>query len=385
MLKESVAVLKKQLAPIVARLKELAIKYRHTIMMARTHGQEAEIQSFGKRCLTWLVDLQLGLQSLEKAEENLRYSKLSGAIGNYQGIGPEVEKETLRILGFEPFYGATQILPRELFAPVAQAICQIVLSLDKIALDIRLGARSGMPLMQEPFGKGQTGSSAMPHKKNTINTEKLEGMARAAEGFFSMIMSNIVTWEERAIEQSSVERIAWPDLLHVAVHATKTMNTVLQGLAVYPDMMLREIINSRGCYAAAGAKEFLRHHVTAYGLGSEEAYRMVQLAAFNVFAPNEQAKAIRLHPPTSLSEAKEALMSFREEKPELLSIQDVIAEGKLIPSDQLEATRETVERWNSILMEIFSDPDAKCEWEIIFDPSWILREEDVLYQKILGI
>ena len=152
-------------------------------MMARTHGQEAELQSFGARILTWIVDLRQAYSGVELAQRNLHYCKLSGAIGKYGDMNPEIERLSLSILGFEPFHGATQIIPRTLQVPLAQSLMNLAMVIDKIGNDIRLSARSGRPLMQEPFGKKQKGSSAMPQKKNPIRTEQLEGMARMAKGF----------------------------------------------------------------------------------------------------------------------------------------------------------------------------------------------------------
>ena len=288
MLKESLELVERYFLVLDTILVEMAKRYRFTIMNGRTHGQEAELQTFGKRILTWLRDLRFDLATLKRAAENLIYSKISGAIGSYGSIEPELEEKALEMLGFEPYYGATQIMPREIYAPIAQVLCQLVVTLNKIALAIRLGARSGRPIYQEPFGKKQKGSSAMPHKKNTISTEKIEGMARMAKRFFDMIQDNIVTWEERAIEQSCVERVAWPDLFHVVIHSLKTMSRVLAGLVVYPDNMLLEIIDSRGCYASNEAKEVLRQLGVQYGLTTEDAYRIIQLAAFNVFEPTAE-------------------------------------------------------------------------------------------------
>lgn len=385
MILESLSVFEDHLNPLTNALEDMARRYRYTIMNGRTHGQEAEFQSFGKRCLTWLVVVREGVKNLANVKKNLQYSKLSGAIGNYRGLEAKVEAEALRILGFKPFYGATQIIPRELYAPVAQAVCQIVLTLEKIATDIRLGARSGRPICQEPFGKKQKGSSAMPHKKNTISCEQLEGMARMAKGYLQMIMDNIKTWEERAIEQSSVERVAWPDIFHVAIHSAKTMVRVLQGLVVYPDNMLAEIIDSCGCYAAGEAKEFLCHHGSCHGLLTEDAYRIVQLAAFNAFAPDEEIKKIRQNPSTSFAEAESMLLLFRGRsvsKP--ISIHDIIANNNLVISDQLEANQDAVNKWNDLLKTVFSNADVRSEWDQIFTPSYLLRGEDTLYKEILG-
>ena len=351
--------------------------------MAGLHGQEAELQSFGKRCLTWLVSIRLSIENLHKNAGNLDYSKLSGAIGNYRGIDPEVEKRALEILGFKPFYGATQIMPRELYAPIAQSLCQIVMTLNKIATDIRLGARSGRPIYQEPFAKKQKGSSAMPHKKNTIATEQMEGMARMAEGYCQMIQRNIVTWEERAIEQSCVERIAWPDLFHVTIHSVKTMTRILQELKVYPDNMRLEIIDSCGSYAAGEAKEFLRQYGARFGLTAEGAYRMVQLAAFNAFGPEDWEKELRNNPCASLHEADTSFFCRRKRK-ERISIKEIICNFSLKVSEQLDADQACVDHWNDLLGHMFADSNLFASWNLLFAPSYLLRNEDKLYQEILG-
>ena len=386
MLKESIALVEKYYRELNTVLVEMAKKYRFTIMNGRTHGQEAELQSFGKRCLTWLRDLRLDFETLKRSAENLKYSKISGAIGNYGSIEPELEKKSLEILGFQPYYGATQIMPREISAPIAQALCQLVLTLDKIALAIRLGARSGRPIFQEPFAKKQKGSSAMPHKKNTISTEQMEGMARMAKGFLNMIMDNIKTWEERAIEQSSVERVAWPDLFHVVIHSLKTMTRVLKGLMVYPDNMLQEIVDSRGCYASSEAKEVLRKLGVQYGLATEDAYRIIQLAAFNAFEPLTEEKELRDNPLGSLGEADAWLHKFQYEGwiKSKISIQEIIFKGELKTSSQLEATEDIVQKWNQVLKQIFADPENVKKWYQIFLPSYLLRNEAKLYQEIIG-
>lgn len=386
MLRDSLSLVKDLLLKLRGGIRGLALYYRYTIMNARTHGQEAELQSFGKRCLTWYRELQVDFDSLERAEKNLCFSKLSGAVGNYGGIGPDLEKEALSILGFKPFYGATQIMPRTIFVPIAQSLAQIVLTLDKIGTDIRLGARSGRTICQEPFAKKQKGSSKMPHKKNTISTEQIEGMARMAKGYLQMIMENIKTWEERAIEQSCVERIAWPDLFHVTAHSIKTMTKVIAGLRVYPDVMIQEIIESRGCYAAGEAKEVLKELGVVFGLTSEEAYRIVQLAAFNVFEPTRMAREIRENPPSVLYEADRWFEKFKEAPPSASdSIQEVIAEGRLRVSEELEATDDDVQKWNEILKKTFQKSGNLLRWNWIFLLSSLLQNEERLFQEVFGV
>jgi adenylosuccinate lyase len=385
MLKESIKLVKQNLNGLELVIGNMAKKYRYTIMMGRTHGQEAQLQSFGKRCLTWLKALVVSKTNLYRVAENLSYSRLSGAIGNYGGLDPEIELGALNFLELKPFYGATQIMPRELYAPIAQALCQIVMTLDKIAIDIRLGARSGNPIYQEPFGKKQKGSSAMPHKKNTISTEQMEGMARMAKGYLSMIMDNIKTWEERAIEQSSVERVAWPDLFHVVIHSLQTMTRILKDLAVYPDNMMREIVNSRGCYASTEVKKFLAEKGASFGLSAEEAYRIVQLAAFNVFSPSEEDEWVRKNPPVSLEEADEIFSKFQKiPKGKIIPIKEIICYAHLRRSPELEATEEVI-RWNGILSQIFQSGPNINEFNKIFSIPYLLRNENKLYQEILGV
>lgn len=386
MLKDSVIPVEEEASGIMNVLEGLARKYRYTIMMGRTHGQEAELQTFGKRCLTWYQALGVNLLFLKMAKRGLRYSKISGALGNYGSIDPKVEKEALKILGFQPFYGVTQIMPRELYVPLAQSLCQIVITLDKIAIDIRLGARSPRPIYQEPFAKAQKGSSRMPHKKNTISTEQMEGMARMAKGNFHTIMENIKTWEERAIEQSSVERVAWPDLFHIVLHSLRSMARILRGLAVYPDNMLWEMIDSRGCYASGETKKFLAKKGVPFSLSSEEAYRIVQLAAFNVFEASNEAKYLRENPPTSLGQANELLLRLQAiPRSAPISIKDVILNGKLKVSSELEATKANVQKWNEVLRQIFQDQGNTEEFRQIFSAPYLLRHEAKLYQEILGL
>ncbi|MFA6445686.1 MAG: lyase family protein [Candidatus Paceibacterota bacterium] len=367
-------------------LVRLAKRYCFTPMNARTHGQEAEMQSFGAKCLTWLVELRLGRESLFRSMGNLKYSKLSGAIGKYGSISPELEEKALRILGLKPFFGATQIVPRGFYLSTAQALCQVTQAVNKIAHDIRLSARSGKPLMQEPFGKKQTGSSAMPHKKNTIFTEKIEGMDRLARGYLKSIEENSMTWEERAIEQSSCERVAWPDLFHVTVHSITTLTKVLSGLRVYPDNMLWEIKNSRGCYAAAQAKDWLKKYGQSVGIDEDSAYRIVQLAAFNAHEPCKWARDLRFVPLMSLYGADnkfcECLSGMMRSNCE--SIETIIVFGRLHLSDQLDCDEDQIQLWNRSLQKLFASTKMVKDWHKRFIPSYLLRNEPILFRKIIG-
>jgi len=374
------------LSALTGTLTSLALRYRYTIMNGRTHGQEAEMQSFGARILTWLSDLEVAARSLKIASTNLQYSKLSGAIGKYGSIDPELEKETLRILGLKPLYGATQIIPRIIYVPVAQALANMVSVIDKIATDIRLAARSGRPLMQEPFKKKQKGSSIMPHKKNPISSEQLEGMAKMARGFAGMITDTIKTWEERSIEQSCVERVAWPDLFHVTIRSLNVLNKTLSGLQVYPDNMLEEILQSRGVYASGEVKEFLKENTADYGLSNEDVYRIVQLAAFNVFKPIPERMTIRSKVSSSLAESWELLNSLGNlPAVKIISLADIIPNAGLEATDALDIETADVDRYNQALRELFRKDGIKERWSRLFTPEFLLRNEKVLYWEILGV
>lgn len=373
---------------VVLAVVKLARKHRYTIMNARTHGQEAELQTFGARCLTWLQQLRIAGDFLCRETLCLKVSKLSGAIGKFGSIDPRLEEEALQILGYEPFRGTTQIMPRILYLPLAQGLTGIVQVLNNIALDIRLSARSGRPLMREPFKKKQKGSSAMPHKKNPIRCEQLEGMDRMARGYLSMIEENVRTWEERAIEQSSVERVGWPDLFHVVARSLSEMAYVLKDLKVYPENMLLEVYESRGVYASSEVKEFLKERIAEFGFGYEDAYRIVQLACFNVF--NDLSGDICLTDQIkSFAEAKQALKSFKilQENvmtTKVVSIEEFIPMAHLVVSEDLDIKEEQVQRYNDCLKQVFAAEGINKEWQEIFEPEFLLHHQDVLYKDILG-
>jgi adenylosuccinate lyase len=383
LLKRSVVPVFKDCVALENVLKSLALKYRYSPMMGVTHGQYGEVQTFGKRCLTWHQEIFFAQEKISYEANALCWSRLSGAMGNYGGVTPEIEKKALEILGFEPFCGATQILPRQLHSPLATALANLVSVISKIGTDVRLGARSPRPIYQEPFGKNQTGSSRMPQKKNTISSEQLEGMERMALGYLVMIMQNITTWEERAIEQSSVERVAWPDLFHIVMRSLTVCIKIMEGLRVYPDNMILDIIDTRGTWAAGPAKEFLRERLASLGITTEEAYRIVQLASFIVFQPLGADRDIGENPPQSLEQAYR-LIQCAQAIPfsSYLSIEDVIARAGLVVVPQLGVTQEQVDNWNNALRILFAGGSG---WKSVFSIQGRLKDEDYLFKKVFDV
>ncbi|MBD3359150.1 MAG: hypothetical protein GF365_00355, partial [Candidatus Buchananbacteria bacterium] len=352
----------------------------YTPMLGRTHGQEAKLQSFGKRCLNWLKSFSIAYDQTLYAHKLTAQSKLSGAIGNYQGLSHQEEARALEILELKPFIGATQIMPRIVYLPLANALEMIVISLTQIAEDIRLGARSGNPIFQEPFGKKQKGSSAMPHKKNTITCENQIGMLTMAHNFAQMLRERAITWEERAIEQSSTERIGWPDLFHVTMKSFKNMIKVLNGLQVFPDNMMLEIIHSKGCYASEDAKDWLKEKFAELGLKHEDAYRIVQLASFMAHQVHEKRQELRDRYFNSLAKADEFrewiyIQSFKQ-----VNIMDIIEDGKLMPHPELEASQQEIDNWNNVLQDLFIDDEHAKSWEKLFSLGYQLRGEPGIFQ-----
>ncbi len=369
---------------LIQLLRSIALQYRYTPMLERTHGQWAKLRSFGGRVLTWLKPLSFALSQLEHALLSCQYSRISGAIGNYGGeLSPQIEQLALRKLKLVPFYGATQILPRIVQAPLAQALRLVAEALAQIATDFRLGSRSGCPLWHEPFGKKQKGSSAMPHKKNPINTEQMGGMLNLVRGYESSILASMQTWEGRAIEQSCVERTAWPDLFHAVLRMTSVMNRVISGMVVYPDNMVREIGESRGTYASDEAKNMLARECGKRDVPFETAYRIMQAASFIAFKPNAYWHSIRTKELESLTDADLYAHSLHPAQ-EMRGIDDIIAKAELVPVDEIDVTAEHAETWNALLRRIFESDSVRNEWSKLFAPSYLLKNEGFLFASILN-
>ena len=385
MLADSVCEVVKAARDLRRAIASKAVAYRFTPALAKTHGQWAQIQSFGYECLTWHQDLATPMTDIEYSAGRLQFSKMSGAIGNNAEIDPELEIAALNELGLKPWHGATQIMPRVVYASLASGLAHLVSQCAKVAGDIRLGARSGFKIIEEPHGKDQKGSSAMPQKRNPVGCEQITGLARAARHFAGMLGENIETWESRSIEQSCVERIAWPDLFHISMRALTSLTKIINGLNVYPDVMMKEIIASAGTYASNETKTFLADELD---IAPDDAYSLIKLAAYNVFAPDTYERSLRENPPGSLIEADNAHGDFEQYRlcatiP--TSIEFIIARGLLNSSPELDIDNVTVNVWNSKLRESFKDDAVKVAWHELFKPSRAMRNEAHSFKQVFGI
>jgi adenylosuccinate lyase len=255
-------------AAVVARAEE----HRMTLTIGRTHGVHAEPTTFGLKLAVWAFELDRDRERVARALEGLRVGKLSGAVGTYAATDPEVERLACERLGLEPAPAATQILQRDRHADVLCALAVTAASLERFALEIRNLARTEVAEVQEPFGSGQKGSSAMPHKRNPVVAERICGLARIVRSAALVGLENVALWHERDISHSSAERIAIPDAFFALDYMLDRFTWLVEGLTVRADRMRRNLDSSHGLHFS---QRLLLALVDA-GLPRDEAYRLVQ-------------------------------------------------------------------------------------------------------------
>lgn len=255
-------------------LRVRALETRDLVCLGRTHGMAAEPTTFGaKLALFWLA-LQRARARLVGARETIGVGKLSGAVGTYSALSPEVERRALEGLGLRPT-PATQVIPRDRHADVVWSLASLGAVLETIALEVRHLARSEVGEVAEPFAAGQKGSSAMPHKRNPVLAERLAGMARLARAAVVPALEDVALWHERDISHSSVERVMLPDAFHVASYGVALATRIVAGLTVHPEAMAANLAATRGLvYSQQVLLALVRR-----GMARDDAYRIVQAAA----------------------------------------------------------------------------------------------------------
>ncbi|MGQ9628491.1 MAG: adenylosuccinate lyase [Anaerolineae bacterium] len=259
----------------LATLKEQALKHRHTVMVGRTHGVHAEPITLGLKFALWAFEMKRNLERLTKAQEVISYGKLSGAVGTYAHLEPEVEERVCRKLGLKPAPISSQILQRDRHAEYIWALAITAASIEKFASEIRALQRTEILEVEEPFRAGQKGSSAMPHKRNPILCERLCGQARLLRGYLIAALEDVPLWGERDMSHSSVERVILPDATSLLDYMLARFTGVLKNLQVYPERMRRNLALTQGLIASEGVLLALMDK----GLSREEAYCLVQSKA----------------------------------------------------------------------------------------------------------
>jgi adenylosuccinate lyase len=262
-------------AAVVARAEE----HRETLQIGRTHGIHAEPTTFGLKLAGWAFELDRDRTRLERALEGMRVGKLSGAVGTYSATDPEVERVACERLGLEPAPVSTQILQRDRHAELLSTLALIAASLEKFALEIRHLARTEVAEVQEPFGRGQKGSSAMPHKRNPVVAERICGLARVVRAAAAVGLENVALWHERDISHSSAERVVVPDSFLALDYMLERFAWLVEGLIVRPERMRGNLDSSHALFFS----QRLLLALVESGLTRDEAYRLVQRHALRAW------------------------------------------------------------------------------------------------------
>ncbi len=262
-------------AAVVGRAEE----HRDTLTIGRTHGVHAEPTTFGLKLAGWAFALERDRIRVARALEGMRVGKLSGAVGTYSAADPEVERVACERLGLEPAPSSTQILQRDRHAEVLNALALLATSLERFALEIRHLARTEVREVEEPFGRGQKGSSAMPHKRNPIVSERICGLARVVRAGAVAGLENVALWHERDISHSSAERVVLPDAFLAVDYMLDRFAWLLEGLVVRTQRMRENLDSSHRLYFS---QRLLLALVEA-GLSRDDAYRLVQRHAMRAW------------------------------------------------------------------------------------------------------
>lgn len=324
LLRQANEIIEKDLVNFIEILKGKAVQYKSTPMMGRTHGVHAQPTTFGLKMALWYEEMKRNLERFQAAADGVQFGKMSGAVGTYADIDPFIEQYVCGKLGTKAAPISTQTLQRDRHADYMATLALIATSLDKFATEIRALQKSEFREVEEPFAKGQKGSSAMPHKRNPIGCESISGLSRVIRGHMISAYENVTLWHERDISHSSVERIILPDSTILINYMLNRLGNIIKNLTVFPDNMLR---NMRSTYDVPFSGRVMTKLIDK-GFSREQAYDTVQPKAM---------------------QAWEEQRSFRD-----------IVEGDAAIREHLTA-----------------EEIADC-----FDPSWHLKHVDTIFARL---
>jgi adenylosuccinate lyase len=260
--------------------------------MGRTHGIHAEPITLGFKLAVWLAEFQRNRERVVRAHENIAWGKVSGAVGTHANIPPEVEERVCAKLGLQPAPASTQILQRDRHAEVLLTLAILSASVEKYATEIRNLQRTEIRELEEGFAEGQRGSSAMPHKRNPSVCEQLSGLARVVRGNVIPALENVVTWHERDLANSSVERVILPDTTALVHYQLRTFTRIARNLAVHPENMAANLEKMRGLIFSQQVMLAL----VEKGASREDAYNLSQSLAMQAWQGEDYRAAVRTHP-----------------------------------------------------------------------------------------
>lgn len=289
-LKEAMELIIADIKSLMYVIRERAFEHKFTAMIGRSHGVHAEPITFGLKLAIWYSEMKRNLRRSEEALEVISYGKLSGAVGTFANVSPSIESYVCEKLGLKPAEASNQILQRDRHAQYFTALAILAGTMEKIAVEIRHLQRTEVREVEEPFGKGQKGSSAMPHKKNPIGCENIAGLARLLRSNALAAMENMALWHERDISHSSVERVIGPDSTILTDFMLHRLTGILKGLVVYPERMEKNLQSMRGLVFSQQALIKLASH----GIQRQKAYEMVQRNAMLVWDTGSDLKSLLL-------------------------------------------------------------------------------------------
>ena len=290
LMKEAADIIINDIKGLMKVLKANAIKYKATLQMGRSHGIHAEPTTFGLTFALWYAEMKRNLERMKTARETISYGQLSGPVGTYSSLPPDIEIFVCKKLGLKPAPIATQVIQRDRHAEYMNTLALIAGAIEKMAIEIRHLQRTEVLEAEEPFSKGQKGSSAMPHKRNPIGSENLSGLARVVRSNAIAAMENIPLWHERDISHSSVERIIIPDSTILINYMLVRLTGILRNIQVYPERMKANINLSNGLFCSQRVLLML----TEKGMSREESYSLVQKNAMQSWKQGKDFKELLL-------------------------------------------------------------------------------------------
>lgn len=287
-LRDGLKIILRDIEKLLRILKKLELKYRRTPQIGRTHGIFAQPITFGYKINSWYQEVLRVRDRINQALKEISFGKLSGAVGSYTILQPDIEKRVMKKLNLQPEPVSTQVIPRDRHAYLLTVLVLYGCAIERIATEIRNLSRSEIGEVAEPFTKGQKGSSAMPHKQNPITCERVCGLVKVLRGHLIPAFENINLWHERDLTNSSVERVIIPDAFHIVHYITMKMLWVLENLRVYPERMMENINNSLGLYASQN----LMNRLIEKGMNRKTAYDLVQKLSFKAMEEKRHLKKI---------------------------------------------------------------------------------------------
>jgi adenylosuccinate lyase len=289
-MREAVDLILADIEPLLAAIRRRAEEHRHTPMIGRTHGVHAEPMTFGLKLALWYAEMLRNQERLRRARQTISVGKISGAVGTFAHLDPEIEAAVCQKLGLEPAPISSQVIQRDRHAELMTTLAIVAASLEKFALEIRGLQKTELGEVEEPFAKGQKGSSAMPHKRNPVGCEQVTGLARLIRGNATAALENVALWHERDISHSSVERVILPDSFIALDHMLRRFTRIVDGMVVYPERMRENLWRSRGVVFSGG----ILLELARRGVSRERAYELMQRNAMRSFHEQLDFKTLLL-------------------------------------------------------------------------------------------